>query len=304
MSPSLRAMSGISSTLLPAVLLLLGCAAAPAAADWPPWLERWLFNADERTEHGVESFERGAADATRRSLETALRLQSDRPLAQYNAGTARLNAETGAALPLLEAAAESGEAEWLAAARYNLGNARMAGGDLAAAIEAYKGALRHDPGLAAAKYNLELAQRLLQRQQQAESPEADESQDQQDDRQGTDAPPEPEAAETDDEDQSRDESQSQDQSQPGQGPEEPSGDPQAAGEEPHSDAPDEPQDRPPDAGGNQPRQSPLPRFRDLPDMTAEEAAAILEAIENMEREQRRREALEAARRGARGKKDW
>ena len=39
-------------------------------------------------------------------------------------------------------------------------------------------------------------------------------------------------------------------------------------------------------------------------MTAEEAAAILEAIENMEREQRRRDALEAARKNTRGKKDW
>ena len=44
--------------------------------------------------------------------------------------------------------------------------------------------------------------------------------------------------------------------------------------------------------------------RYLPDMNAEEAAAILEAIENMEREQRRQEALEAARQNAGGKKDW
>ena len=39
-------------------------------------------------------------------------------------------------------------------------------------------------------------------------------------------------------------------------------------------------------------------------MTAEEAAAILEAVENLEREQRREEALEAMRKSARGKKDW
>jgi len=39
-------------------------------------------------------------------------------------------------------------------------------------------------------------------------------------------------------------------------------------------------------------------------MTAEEAAAILEAIENLEREQRRQRALEAARESAGRKKDW
>ena len=40
-------------------------------------------------------------------------------------------------------------------------------------------------------------------------------------------------------------------------------------------------------------------------MTAEEAAAILEAIENLEREQRREQALEAAAAARKsGKKDW
>ena len=39
-------------------------------------------------------------------------------------------------------------------------------------------------------------------------------------------------------------------------------------------------------------------------MTAEEAAAILEAVENLEREARRQEALEAAAAQAKGKKDW
>jgi|GEM_PF-5195250 len=39
-------------------------------------------------------------------------------------------------------------------------------------------------------------------------------------------------------------------------------------------------------------------------MSAQEAAAILEAVENLEREARRQEALEAARKQAKGKKDW
>ncbi len=52
------------------------------------------------------------------------------------------------------------------------------------------------------------------------------------------------------------------------------------------------------------QESPLPQFRDLPDMSAEEAAAILEATLNMEREQRRRKALQSASQHRRGKKDW
>lgn len=50
-------------------------------------------------------------------------------------------------------------------------------------------------------------------------------------------------------------------------------------------------------------QSPLPDFEDQPDMTAEQAAAILEAVENLEREQRRKQALEQLKR-AKGDRDW
>jgi hypothetical protein len=40
-------------------------------------------------------------------------------------------------------------------------------------------------------------------------------------------------------------------------------------------------------------------------MTAEQAAAVLEAVENLERRQRQIDALERARReAARGEKDW
>ncbi len=50
--------------------------------------------------------------------------------------------------------------------------------------------------------------------------------------------------------------------------------------------------------------SPLPDFEDQPDMTAaEQAAAILEAVENLEREQRQKQALEQMKR-AKGDHDW
>lgn len=106
---------------------------------------------------------------------------------------------------------------------------------LRGATEAFKQALRLDPGCHDAKFNLELAQRLLEELQE---------------------PPEPE--QDDQEQQDQEDRQQQQQEQ---------------------------------------------EFRDLEDMTAEEASAILEAVENLEREQRRLAAEEAAKEKARGEKD-
>ena len=64
--------------------LVVLCASAlgsgPAAADWPAWLERWLFNPKERTERTLASLESGDAGAAVEPAETALRLIPDRPL--------------------------------------------------------------------------------------------------------------------------------------------------------------------------------------------------------------------------------
>lgn len=253
------------------VVLLVGLVASPLAADWPTWLEHWLFNSTERTERAVESFEQGDVDAAVEPLETALRLAGDDPRVQYNAGVGRLGSGQGDPQSLLEAVAVAG-GELAPLARYNQGNARMAGSDFPGAIEAFQQALRIDPDLEDAKYNLELAQRRLETQEEASQEEQEQEQEQdgsgsgqgeqdqeQQDQQGQKPPPE----------QERDEDREQEQEQE-----------------------------------QQPQQSPLPQFRDLPDMTAQEAAAILEAIENMEREDRRREAIEAAAQYRSGKKDW
>ena len=59
----------------------------------------------------------------------------------------------------------------------------------------------------------------------------------------------------------------------------------------------EPPDQPPD-------EQKLPDFADQPDMSAEQAAAILEAVENLERDERRRQAAERARKQSKKGKDW
>ncbi|MCP4659741.1 MAG: tetratricopeptide repeat protein [bacterium] len=225
------------------LVLLFLAMATPAAAEWPDWLERWLFNPRERTDHGLEALDDGEIEQSVEPFEAALRLAGEDPVAQFNAGTGRLIAGRGEAQGLLEAASERGGRELAPRARYNLGNARMLAGDLRGAIEAFKQALRLDPGFQDAKFNLELAQRLLEEQ----LPE-----------------PEPQDPEQDDQEQQQDEEDQQQQEQ-------------------------QQQER---------------EFRDIEDMTAEEAAAILEAVENLEREQRRLAAEAAAKENAGAEKDW
>jgi len=240
-----------------AAVLLLLLAAVPGAAssEWPEWAERWLWNAGERTARGLEAFRQGSSEEAVEPLETALRLDAEDPMVLYNAGTGRLATGLGdPTAPLAAAAAK--EADLAPSAYYNLGNFRLAQDDYSGAINAYKRALRAAPDFADAKFNLELARRLLEEQQQ-ETP-----------------PPQEEPQEEEDSESQQEEQQEEEQEQP----------PQPQEEEQQEEGQDE--------------------FRDLPDMTAEEAAAILEAVENMERERRREEALEAAQKNARGKKDW
>ncbi|MCB1009292.1 MAG: hypothetical protein KDB94_10395, partial [Acidobacteria bacterium] len=49
---------------------------------------------------------------------------------------------------------------------------------------------------------------------------------------------------------------------------------------------------------------PPPQFKDQEDMTAEQAAALLQAVEDLERQQRRERALDQARKKAKVEKDW
>jgi Ca-activated chloride channel family protein len=286
------------------IVLALAClalAAAPASAEWPAWVEKLLFNPSERTERALESFEDGEPAAAGDPLETALRLRGDDPAARYNAGTGRLAAGRGDAAQLLDSASAA-EATGLASrASYNLGNARMAANDLQGAIDAFQNALRRDSTMEDAKFNLELAQKLLKEQQQQQDgedgpPQENEQGDEQGDEQQQDPP-----QDGDQDQQEQDQQQQQDQEQQEQQDQEP----QDGDQDPQQQDQEQPQDREQqDPQQQQQKESPLPQFEDLPDMTAEEAAAILEAIENMEREQRRQQAVEAAKAASGRKKDW
>jgi tetratricopeptide (TPR) repeat protein len=255
-------------------LLLIGVMAlAP-----PP---SWLHNPRERTASGLRAWEQGDQNAAARAFEQALELDASDPQIAFNAGTGHLAAGApGAAMPLLERAAEAAGA-LRPDALYNLGNARLAADDAAGAIAAYEGALRLTPGHAAAKHNLELA---LRRQQEQEQQQPDES---------------PSGGEGEGSPRPGDEGEGDPQAGPQPPAEGDEGEGQAGGDDQQPPAPGDAQ-RPAE------RSSRLPQFDPQEDMSADQAAALLEAVENLEREQRRADADQ--RRRQRGRivveKDW
>ncbi|MEO1088266.1 MAG: hypothetical protein AAFY88_28890, partial [Acidobacteriota bacterium] len=121
----------VTSTLVAAALALC----APVAAEEPPsWLDRMLFNPQERTDSGAASLEAGDAAAAAGAMDSALRLAPDDPRAQYNAGTAGLALAPDRAKTLLEQASAADGAVASRAA-YNLGNLHLEAGELEPAIE-------------------------------------------------------------------------------------------------------------------------------------------------------------------------
>lgn len=260
-----------------AIPLLAALAAEPSPPEAAPPLERWRFNARERTARGLAAWQQEKPAEAVGALDSALRLRPDDPLASFNAGTARLAAGAAEAEPLLErAAAQAGE-ELAPDAYYNLGNARLAAENARGAIDAYQNALRRRADFPAAKRNLELALRRLEQQQEEEQQRRD---------------------------------QQQPQNQP---PDRPDGDPQESPPDTGESrgAPPAPEQQESQGGGNSDEQQapagaqrPLPQFRDQQDMTSEQASAILQAVENLEREQRREQHEQRARGKARVEKDW
>ena len=268
----------------PAAVLIISALLAGNDAAEQVKGESWRFNARERTASGLRELEKGNADAAAERFEMAERLAHGSPVTIFNSATAQLlAAREGAAERLTEAVALAPH-ELLPAANFNLGNARLAEGEPAAAIEAYKQTLRLDPANAAAKFNLEVAQRMLEQQEQQQQQQQGSS--------GGEEEQEQVSPESEDEDRSEHQQQ-----QPGEPPRE---EPQEPAPDPEASPAPQPDSRDQDSE----QQSPLPSFDDQQDMTAEQAAAILEAVENLERDQRRQQALERAKKRARAGKDW
>ncbi len=236
----------------------------------PQSVERWLWNPRERTEQAIEAEKAGDPQAGLAAADAALRLAPDDPRVQYDVGTLHLQAgDARGALGPLESAAQNAPPSLAPAAWYNLGGARLAAGDAAGAVEALKQALRLAPTDLATKHNLELA--LAEREKEklrAKNPrEGDRG-----DRQG-----EGESG----------------KNGGGSGTQETQdGDGQSRGENAQTGPQGNPRPgTPPSAAGD--ARQPV-RWKDQPDMTAAQAEAILRAVENLERTERKKLAAQRA----------
>lgn len=125
------------------------------------------------------AFRRGDFAAAAEGYQRALAAGDTTSAVRYNLGTALLRlGRTDEARPHLEAVARAADAALAARAAYNAGNADLAPvaagrvppaervPRLERAIAHYRGALRADPADADAKWNLELAERLLRQDPQ------------------------------------------------------------------------------------------------------------------------------------------
>jgi Ca-activated chloride channel family protein len=264
-----------------------------------PLSERLGWNARERTASGARALARGNAAGARLALDSALRLRPGDPVSRYNAGTGRLAEGDPSAGVLLDLAAREASPEVASSAWYNLGDARLAANEFRGAADAFVESLKLRPDHAGAKKNLELALRALEkqrqekeRQQQQQQQQQQENQEEQEKRPGGNP-------------QTPDENQKKEESKPG----EKSG----SGQEPSDAETRDPSDRPKDGKKDEERPAPrpsdpgqapeeapkeapsqLPKFRDLPDMSAEQASSILRAVENLERQQRKERAAKRA----------
>jgi len=292
-------------------LVLLAALPWPLDKLVPDWVEGTLYNPRERTEVARQAYAAEDWDAAVDAADSALRIgppgappgaqpsaadddteAAEQPLPDprlaYNAGTAHLAAgDEKRAVELLEQAAGGAGDDLAPGVQYNLGNARLAAGNIAGAVEAYKETLRRRPDDAAAKHNLEVALRRLDEQMKNPFSEPQESpqgrrpgEDEQSDEAGSREPGE--------EVQKKPEA-----SDPGRQ------DDDAALQRTQDEAEKQTRQEDAEAARNE-----LPRFEDQPDMTAEQAAALLQSVENLERRQRQEAAAERARRGGSRGKDW
>ena len=239
----------------------------------PAAVERWLYNPRERTGQAMEAIRQGKAKEALAPADTALRLAPGDPLVGYDDGTAHLQAgDRRGAVTLLEKAAKAADPALAPAAWYNLGNAHLGAGDAAAAVEAYKEALRRAPHDAGAKHNLEIALRQRDEEQRRLKSPREGSRGDREGEKGS-------SSQAGANDPSKDPNQS------------PASDPGQGGEKKEDE---------PKSSGNRP----LPRFHDQPEMNAQEAASLLQSVENLERQHRRQQATQRARQQAAKGKDW
>jgi Ca-activated chloride channel family protein len=131
-----------------------------------------------KIQQGNSHYEAGEHEEALESYLDAERVDSTQAVPQFNAGDAlyRLGRFPEGARKFLNSSASPTDS-MAAMSYYNLGNSMFKGGDFERAAEAYKRSLLIDPDDEDAKYNLELAARMMEEQQQQKEQQEKQQQD-------------------------------------------------------------------------------------------------------------------------------
>ncbi|MCA9783106.1 MAG: tetratricopeptide repeat protein [Calditrichaeota bacterium] len=130
---------------------------------------------------GEEAYRNGDFPASSGYFGEALAKDPENLEAHFDLGaSAYRQGDLDAAASRFARVAQSGDPAWAGKGWYNLGNTRLEQQDPAGAVEAYVQALKNDSSLDEARWNLELAQQMLEQQQQQQQENGQDSQDGQD----------------------------------------------------------------------------------------------------------------------------
>ncbi len=260
-----------SSCLIPVLLAGIVLNQAEPARAWDP-LQKARRAAREAGEHLAAGETSEAVDAYAR----AQALNPDAPEYRMGLGEALFaDGDLEGAMGQFLAAADPEQPELARRALYNAGNIALAGGEVEQALSLYEAALLAEEPDEDLLHNLELAQRLLEQQQDQEQEQ--EQQENQEEQQ-----------EQDDQEQQDQEQQQEQQQQDEQPPEEQEQEP------PGEDSEDQENEAPPDSLETPPpppdstQVAPPDSLIAAPEgMTPEEAMRLLEALDHDEEELRR-----------------
>lgn len=142
-------------------------------------------NENKLIRKGNNAFEEGDYQKAEIDYRKALEKNQESVKGEFNLGGAMYQQERfeEAAKKFESLSGENLPPEIKAGSYHNLGNAYMGMNEYEQAIEAYKNALRNNPGDANTKYNLEYAKRMLRHQQQQQQQNQDQNQKNQEDQQ-------------------------------------------------------------------------------------------------------------------------
>lgn len=128
---------------------------------------------------GNQSYRKGNYDEAARRYRSAEIDRPGSPVAAFNLGTALVTGKNYVeALPKLGEAASKLTGPELALAHYNIGNGLFGGGKFEEAVGAYKKTLEISPNDRDAKYNLELALKMLEEQKKNQKNQKNQKQNQ------------------------------------------------------------------------------------------------------------------------------